>query len=426
MNLRNRPEVSWAFYDWANSAFATTVMAGFFPVFFKQYWAAGLSVTDSTFWLGVANAFASLLVVMFSPVLGAYADQAGIKKRLLLLFALLGVLMSGALFLVSAGAWQLALLVYLLGVLGFSGGNLFYDALLIDVADRDHLERVSALGFSLGYLGGGLLFAVNVAMVLQPTWFGLADASEAIRYAFLSVALWWAIFSLPIMLFVTEQERHKGSVHQSSMRLAYRQLKGTLSKIHKLPMTFLFLIAYWFYIDGVDTIVRMAVDYGLAIGLETSDLLTALLITQFIGFPSAIVFGRMGERWGAKRGIQIAILIYFFVVIWAWQIQSAWEFYLLAVVIGLVQGGIQSLSRALYGRLIPASQAGEFFGFYNMLGKFAAILGPLMVGFFALLTGESRTGILSILLLFTIGFVLLHRVDVAAGEKAAGHSPGIN
>jgi len=393
-------------------------MAGFFPVFFKQYWASGLSLTDSTFWLGATNASASLLVVLFAPFLGTYADKAGIKKRLLILFAVLGVLMSGALFLISAGAWQLALLIYLLGILGFSGGNLFYDALLIDVAGRDRLETVSALGFSLGYLGGGILFAINVFMLLSPNLFGLVDATDAVRYSFLSVAIWWAVFSLPIMIFVKEQRpQEPGRRHM--LVLAYKELKQTLVRIHEFPMAFLFLIAYWFYIDGVDTIVRMAVDYGLSIGLESSDLLTALLITQLVGFPSALVFGRIGHYWGAKQGIQVAILIYVLVVIWAWQIQAAWEFYLLAIIIGLVQGGIQALSRALFARLIPPDRAGEFFGFYNMLGKFAAILGPLLVGWLAVLSGEPRSGILSLLVLFAVGFLLLRRVDVAAGEKAA-------
>ncbi len=411
---------SWALYDWGNSAFATTVMAGFFPVFFKSYWAADVAATDSTLRLGVANAGASLLVVLLAPLLGTLADRGGMKKKLLFLFAFLGVLMSAALYLVAQGAWQLALLCYGLGIIGFSGGNVCYDALLLDAAPRHRLDRVSALGFGLGYLGGGLLFAGNVAMVNWPHWFGLADAASAVQVAFLSVALWWALFTIPLLLFVDEQRpavAPPGLVR--AVRGTFRQLLDTFRHLRRYRQVWLFLLAYWLYIDAVDTIVRMAVDYGLAIGFEASDLLSALLLTQLVGFPAALVFGRIGERLGPKRGIWIAILVYVLAVFWAWRLQQAWEFYALAVMIGLVQGGIQALSRSLYARLVPPARAGEFFGFYNMLGKFAAVFGPLLVGWVAVASGDSRAGILSLLVLFVAGAALLVRVDVAAGERAA-------
>jgi UMF1 family MFS transporter len=411
---------SWALYDWGNSAFATTVMAGFFPVYFKTYWSTGVSATESTLRLGIANSAASLLVVLLAPLLGALADRGGAKKKLLFLFAFLGVLMSAALYLVAAGAWQVALLCYALGILGFSGGNVFYDALLLDAAPRHRLDRVSALGFALGYLGGGLLFAVNVAMVTRPDWFGLADAATAVQLAFLSVALWWAVFTVPLLLFVPERRPLAQPTVTRAVRGAFRQLASTVRHLRHYRQAFLFLLAYWLYIDGVDTIVRMAVDYGLALGFSASDLLSALLLTQLVGFPAALVFGYIGERWGPKRGIWVAILVYVLVVFWASRLQYAWEFYTLAVMIGLVQGGIQALSRSLYARLIPPDRAGEFFGFYNMLGKFAAVLGPLLVGWVAAASGDSRAGILSVLLLFVAGAVVLARVDVAAGERAAG------
>ena len=411
---------SWALYDWANSAFATTVMAGFFPVFFKTYWSDGVAATESTWRLGMANGLASLLVVVLSPLLGALADRGGLKKQLLFLFAFLGVLTTTALYLVGQGAWQLALLCYGLGVLGFSGGNVFYDALLLDAAPRRRLDRVSALGYALGYLGGGLLFAVNVAMVTQPQWFGLADPAAAVRTAFLTVAVWWAVFTVPLLLFVPESQplADRGAAG-GMMRGALRELADTLGRVRQFRQAWLFLLAYWLYIDGVDTIVRMAVDYGLAIGFSATDLLSALLLTQVVGFPAALLFGYIGERQGPKRGIWIALLVYVLVVFWAARLQQAWEFYALAVMIGLVQGGIQSLSRSLYARLVPPDRAGEFFGFYNMLGKFAAVLGPLLVGWVAALSGDSRAGILSVLVLFVAGAVLLARVDVAAGERAA-------
>ena len=421
---RRRAQWSWAFYDWANSAFATTVMAGFFPVFFKSYWAAGMSVTESTARLGTANALASLLVVLLAPILGVIADRSGYKKRLLLLLATLGVLMTGSLFLVAEGYWLVAVGLYVFGILGFAGGNVAYDAMLLDIAERKELERVSALGFALGYLGGGLLFALNVAMVLEPSWFGLADKGEAVRYAFVTVAIWWALFSLPVLLFVHEPPREKVRHEPTGFGHAWRELVMTWRLLRSLPMAFMFLLAYWFYIDGVDTIVRMAVDYGLSLGFAAEGLLTALLITQLVGFPAALVFGRIGDRIGAKQAIGIALVVYMLTVFWAWRMTDTWEFYGLAVIIGLVQGGIQAMSRALYARLIPTEHAGRLFGLYNMMGKFAAVVGPVMVGWVALASGNPRTGILSVLLLFVIGGFLLLRVDVARGEREAAARSG--
>jgi len=411
-----REQWSWAFYDWANSAFATTVMAGFFPVFFKQYWADGMAVTDSTFLLGLANSIAAVIVVIAAPFIGLWADRAGMKKRLLTGFAFLGIVTTGGLFLVAQGQWALALFLYIGGVLGFSAGNVSYDALLPKVASRKRLESVSSLGFALGYCGGGLLFALNVAMVLSPGTFGLLAAADAVRWSFLLVALWWLGFSLPLLLWVQDDTVTRSTsgagAWLSEMRQTWRELRA-------LPMAFTFLISYWLYIDGVDTIVRMAVDYGLSIGLASNDLLTALLITQVVGFPAALVFGWVGTRIGAKRGIWIAILVYMMVVFWASRMQTAAEFYALAVVIGLVQGGIQALSRAQFARLTPAAHSGRFFGLYNMMGKFAAVLGPIMVGAVSALSGSPRTGILSVLLLFLLGVILLSRVDVKEGEQQA-------
>jgi len=413
----SRQQWSWALYDWANSAFATTVMAGFFPVFFKQYWAVDLSVTDSTFWLGFANSMAAVAVVLLAPMLGVWADRAGMKKRLLMLFALLGVVMSGGLFLVQQGHWMLALCLYVFGVLGFSSGNVAYDAMLPKVADKSQLEKISALGFSMGYLGGGILFAINVWMVTSPESFGLADSAAAVRWSFFLVALWWAIFTVPVLLFVPDREASLQQTKPASS--VWRELAMTFRELRALPMAFTFLMAYWLYIDGVDTIVRMAVDYGLALGFDANGLLAALLITQLVGFPAALLFGAIGQRMGAKRGIWIAILVYVLVVFWAWRMQSSWEFYGLAVMIGLVQGGIQALSRALFVRLIPVAQAGRFFGLYNMMGKFAAVIGPLLVGWVSVLSASPRMGILSVLILFFAGAILLARVDVAVGEAQA-------
>ncbi len=420
----SRPErrriVAWALYDWANSAFAVTIMAGFFPVFFKQYWSAGASATESTLHLGTANSIASLVVVILAPLLGSLADQGGAKKRLLLLFTLLGILATATLYSVGKGEWQSALALYVLATIGFSGGIVFYDALLVDVAAGRRLDFVSGLGYACGYLGGGLLFAFSVLLTLYPGWFGLPDAASAVRWSFLLVAGWWALFSIPLFLMVREPPAPSpGTGLLQSGRAALRQLGGTLRELRRMRVVALFLLSYWLYIDGVDTIIKMAVDYGMALGFDSGDLMLALLLTQFVGFPAALLFGLLGERIGAKRGIYIAIGVYFGVVIWASRMESAWEFYALAVVIGLVQGGIQSLSRSFYARIIPADKAGEFFGFYNMLGRFAAIFGPLLMGWVGVLSGSPRLSILAVALLFALGLLLLLFVDEEEGQRMA-------
>ncbi|MDS4031466.1 MAG: MFS transporter [Candidatus Contendobacter sp.] len=418
--LDRRRVVSWAFYDWANSAFATTVIAGFFPIFFKQYWSAEASVTESTFWLGAANSLASLLIVLLAPLLGAIADRGGVRKRFLLGFAALGIVMTGALYGVGRGEWVWAATLYVLALIGFSAGNIFYDALLVGVASERKLDIVSALGYSLGYLGGGLLFALNVLMTLYPGWFGLADAAEGVRVSFVTVALWWALFSIPLWLFVPEPPAPDRVNGLAVIRAGLTQLRGTFREVRRLRVVGAFLLAYWLYIDGVDTVIHMAVDYGLALGFPAESLIVALLITQFVGFPAAIAFGRLGERWGPRTGIFIAIGVYILIAVWGYFIRHPWEFYVLAIAIGLVQGGVQSLSRSLYARLIPAEKSGEFFGFFNMLGKFAAVLGPVLMGVVSLLTGNPRFSILSLLVLFVGGALLLARVDEAEGRRMAG------
>jgi UMF1 family MFS transporter len=420
--------LAWAFYDWANSAFATVVVAGFFPVFFAQFWALELEPVRSTQLLGYVSSGASLILVVSAPVLGALADQLGAKKRFLLGFTGLGVLATAALYWLDAGQWQAALTLYLAGLLGFLGGNVFNDALITDVASADDYERASSLAYGLGYLGGGLLFALAVVAVLAPATFGFADKSAAVQAAFLATALWWALFTIPLAALVPESAGARAG-RQERPRLAdaviatFAELGAILARIRRLPDTFLFLIAYWFYIDGVDTIVFMAVKYGLDLGFPDTSLMVALLITQFVGFPAALAFGRLGARWGAKPSILLAIVIYCLVVAAASQMRQVEHFYALAVAIGLVQGGIQALSRALFASMIPTAETAEMFGFYNMVGKFAAVLGPFLVGSTAALTGEPRLSLLPILVLFAIGALLLWRVDVRRGRAAARRAP---
>lgn len=415
-----REKLSWALYDWGNSAYATVVMAGFFPVFLKSYWAGSSTATQSTFYLGVTNSLASIAILVLAPFLGALADRGGRKKRLLATFAFIGAALTASLALLGNGHWQLALALYFGATIGFMGGNVFYDALLVDVAEEAKRDWVSALGFGLGYLGGGILFAVNVAMTQWPEAFGLADSAAAVRVAFVCVALWWCVFTLPLLAFVTEKTPAKLPTSRGSLyRESWASLLETLRHLRKLPMTLLFLVAYWFYIDGVDTVVRMAVDYGLAIGLNANDLILALLLTQFVGFPAALVYGKIAERVGAKAGIMAGIAAYFVAIALAYQMDSSAEFFGLAALIGLFQGGIQALSRSLYSTIIPRAKAGQFFGFYNMFGKFAVVMGPLLMGLTGLLLDDSRASILSVLVLFFIGALLLWRVDVGAARRAA-------
>jgi len=411
--------ISWALYDWGNSAFATTVMAGFFPIFFKQYWSVGSPAVESTFRLGAANSIASLIIVVAAPILGAIADKGSAKKRFLIFFTFMGILMTGALFFVREGNWAVASLLYVFGIIGFSGGNVFYDSLLVSVVGPKKVDFVSALGFALGYLGGGLLFGFNVFMTQHPDIFGLSGPAEAIRYSFISVALWWAIFSIPVMIFVEENQEGREPLKLNMITKGFSQLVHTFDEIRKLKLVFTFLLGYWLYIDGVDTIVRMAVDYGLAIGFKAEGLVLALLITQLVGFPSAIAFGKIGEKLGPKAGIFIGIGVYIMITIWAYFINREIEFYLLAAGIGLVQGGVQSLSRSLYARIIPKNKSAEFFGFYNMLGKFATVIGPIFMGWVGVVSGNSRAGILSLIVLFVAGATLLSRVNVEEGIRMA-------
>jgi UMF1 family MFS transporter len=405
-----REAYAWALYDVGNSAFTTTVMAGFFPLFFKQYWSAGADVTESTWNLGLANSLASVVVAVLAPVLGAVADVGRAKKAWVAGFATLGCIATAALFFAPQGNWPLAAAAYALASVGFAGSLVFYDALLVSVAPDAERDRVSSLGYALGYLGGGFLFALNVLMATKPALFGLANPSAGVRWSFITVAIWWAVFTIPLMTRV--HERH-GPVRTKSarpVRDALAQVLVTLRRVRELRPVWMFLLAYWLYIDAVDTVIRMAVDYGLSLGLPSNSLIIALLITQFVGFPAAIGFALLARRIGTRRGIALGLVVYIGVTIFGFFMTTANEFYALAVVIGLVQGGVQALSRSYFSRLIPADEAGEFFGFYNMLGKFAAVIGPTLMGVVGLITGSPRVGILSLIILLVAGGYLLLRV----------------
>ena len=416
--LRRRPVIAWAFYDWANSAFATPVMAGFFPVFFKQYWNAGVEVTESTFRLGLTNGVAALVIALLAPVLGAIADRSSSRIRMLMTVTVLGCAATAGLALVGQGHWLAASALYLTASLGFWGGIVFNDSLLLHVAEPEEYDLVSGYGYALGYLGGGLLFALNVLMTMRPQMFGLVDASEAVRVSFVMVAAWWFLFALPCAFVVRERKSAPSVPPSEAVRQGLRQLAGTLRELRRYRHVVLFLAAYWLYIDGVNTVIKMAVDYGLSLGFDSSNLVAALLLTQFVAFPAALAFGWLGRRIGPRRGIFLALSVYVGATIYAYFIDGVRDFFVLAVVVGLVQGGIQSLSRSYFGRLVPEGKSSEFFGFYNMMGKFAAVLGPLLTGIVARVSGDPRLSILSIVLLFIAGGALL--IVAARAERRAG------
>ena len=401
----------WALYDWANSAFATTVMAGFFPIFFKSYWASDLSDAESTFVIGSANSIVGLMIAVSAPILGAIADAGNSKKRLLLIFATIGIISTGYLFFVPESSWKFAITFYAVGVIGFSGGNIFYDSLLVSVSNQDQRNQVSSLGFSMGYLGGGLLFLLNVLMFSYPSFFGLSSQIEAVLWSFMSVALWWAIFTTPLITGVKESKIHEdNSGLFTIIKIAFQNLYKTGLSIKQYKSAVIFLLAYFLYMDGVDTIIRMATSYGADIGLSAQSMIGALLLTQFIGFPATLVFGVYSDKFGYKQTLSFAIFIYIGVVLFSSQMDTAIEFFIMAAVIGLVQGGIQAISRSYFSTLIPSEKAAEFFGFYNFIGKSSVFFGPFMVSGIALMTNSPSAGILSLLILFIPGLILLRRV----------------
>ena len=399
----------WAFYDWANSGFATTVMAGFFPIFFKSYWAGNLDAAESTFVIGSINSLIGLLIAISAPILGAIADAGKTKKKFLFIFAALGILATGYLFFIPESSWKLAVIFYGLGVIGFSGGNIFYDALIVSVSSPSQRNKTSSLGFSLGYLGGGILFLFNVIMYLYPESFGLSGPADAVLWSFMSVAIWWLIFSMPLLFYVQEKD-DSVSDNINVVRMAFSNLISTSKSVRNYKKVVIFLLAYFLYMDGVDTIIRMATSYGSDIGLSASSMISALLLTQFVGFPATLIFGFYADKFGYKESLTFAIIVYIGVVLFSSQMDTAEEFFIVAAIIGLVQGGVQAISRSYFSNLIPQEKAAEFFGFYNFIGKSSVFIGPFMVSGIALLTGSPSIGILSLLVLFIPGLILLWKI----------------
>ncbi len=423
--IGDRKVLSWALYDWANSAFATTIMAAVLPNYYSSVICRDLPpATASSLW-AYTNTVSMVLIAIMAPVLGAIADFYGAKKKFLAVFLSLGAVFTAALYVVGPGDWMWASLLYILAGIGYSGANIFYDSLLPHVAPPGRIDQVSVFGYALGYLGGGLLLAVNLAMIQFPAFFGLSSSILGAKWAFVSVAVWWVLFSYPLLKNVPEPfTRSSAPTGENPIRMGVRRTIKTLKDIRKYRELFTFLLAFWLYNDGIGTIIKMAVIFGTEIGIGQGHLIGAILLVQFIGIPLSLLFGGLARLLNTRTAILIGLAGYTLISIGGYFLQSAWQFWLLAVLVGFVQGGTQALSRSLFGSMVPRSMSAEFFGFYDISQKFAGILGPFVFGLIAYFTGSSRWGVVALVFFFLSGAGLLMRVDVRAGQEKAAQEGG--
>lgn len=412
---------AWCIYDWANSGYSTTVVAAMLPPYFSSVaHASGFTKTQASSIWGYTTSLAMLSVALLAPILGALADYTGTKKKYMFVFFLVGVIFTSLLVLIDLGEWLLCLIFFAISGIGFTGTNVFYDSLLPHVAKHDEIDQVSAKGYALGYLGGGLLLAVNLLMFTKHYWFGIPTESWGVRLSFLSVSIWWAIFSIPVFWYVKEPPCSRDYVTlENPLKASFRNLITTFRKIRMYKYVFMFLIAYWLYADGIGTIIRMASIYGTEIGIGMSHLVGALLLTQFIGTPSTLLFGQLAKKIGTKNTIISALSIYVLISICGYFITKPIHFWILAITVGLVQGGSQALSRSLFASMIPKAKSAEFFGFFEVSSKFAGIAGPLIFGIVGQFTGTTRLSIISLIIFFISGIVMLLFLNEKEGIKIA-------
>ena len=419
----HRPELrAWAMYDWANSAFMVTIVTAVFPIYFSSVAAADLEPATASFRFAVTTTVALTFVAVLAPVLGALADFAGIKKKMLGACVGLGVVATACMYFIQQGDWVLAALLFAFANIGVTSSLVFADSLLPHIASPAELDRVSTAGYALGYLGGGLLLVVNLAWIQAPEAFGLGGAELASRLSFVSVAIWWAGFSIPLFRKVPEPARTLEAderAGESAIRASFVRLGETLRELRGYRQAFLMLLAFLVYTDGIGTIIRMATTFGTEIGLEQGDLITAVVLVQFVGVPFAFVFGQLAARIGAKRAIFLSLVVYTVISVLAYGMTTATGFYALALLVGMVQGGSQALSRSLFASMVPRHKSAEFFGFFGVFEKFAGIVGPGVFAVMIALTGSSRGAILSLITFFVVGGLLLSRVDVEEGREAA-------
>jgi UMF1 family MFS transporter len=420
----HRPELrAWTAYDWANSAFVTTIMTAVFPIYYSRVASAGLPPETASFRYGVSTTIGLIMIAVISPILGTVADYRPVKKRMLGTFMGIGVTACILMYFVHQGDWLLASILFIVANFGANGSFVFYDSLLPHIARDEEMDRVSTAGYALGYIGGGLHLAIALLWIQKPEWFGLAQGTTLpTRLAFLSVGIWWLAFAIPLFRRVSEPpprleaDEERG---QSALRIAFRRLKETFGELRQYKNAFLMLIAFFIYNDGIGTIIRMATIYGTEIGIEQGALIGAILTVQFVGVPFAFLFGMLAGRIGTKRSIYLALVVYAGISILGYFMRTATHFLILAILVGMVQGGAQALSRSLFASLIPRYKSGEFFGFFAVMEKFAGILGPAVFAVTIGISGSSRNAILTIIAFFAIGGYLLSRVDVQEGQRVA-------
>ncbi len=410
MKKFTKEEKSWAFYDWGSSAYSIIITTAVFPLYYKAAATkAGVELADSTAYLGYTIAIFTFILAMIGPILGTIADYQGLKKKFFTAFFLLGTVSTAALAFVPSDNWLLLLVCYTFAALGATGANVFYDAFIVDVTSAKRMNNVSAFGYGLGYIGSTIPFILSIAVILLASNEVIPiSTTNASRIAFLITAAWWAAFSIPMFKRVHQNyyiEREPSPIRQSMKRLG-----NTVRSIRQYRALFLFLLAYFFYIDGVGTIIALATSYGTDLGLSATSLLIVLFVTQVVAAPFAILYGRLSERFTGKKMLYVGICVYIVVCIYAFFLETITDFWILAMLVATSQGGIQALSRSYFAKLVPRENANEFFGFYNIFGKFAAILGPLLVGVTAQLTGNSSMGVFSLIILFVIGLFILSRV----------------
>ena len=419
----NRPELrAWAMYDWANSAFQATVITAVFPRFFSDYAAAGLTPVEATARFAWATTIAVAIVAVLGPILGAIADVRGMKKILLGVSMSVGIVGTLLLATITRGDWSYAAAVFMIANIGIAASFVFYDSLLPHIAAPEEMDRVSTAAYAMGYLGGGVLLLVNLAWILSPATFGLADSVAAIRLSFVSVAVWWLAFSLPLFFRVPEPIpalEADGSRRGNPVRMAFVRLRETFHELRGYRQAFLMLVAFLLYNDGIQTIIRMASIYGAEVGIDQNAQIAAFVIVQFVGVPCSFLFGALAHRIGAKRGIFLALTIYAGISVLGYFMTTAWQFFALAFLVGTVQGGSQALSRSVFARMIPKHKSSEYFGFFAVFEKFAGIAGPALFAASVTLFDSSRAAVLSVILFFVAGALVLTRVDVAAGEAQA-------
>jgi len=407
--------LSWCMYDWANSAFATTVMAAVLPVYYSQVAGAELPGNTATVYWGYTTAGALLITAFLAPIMGAIADYSGAKKKLLLTFAALGIFATALLYFVTTGDWLMASLFFIIGNIGFAISEVFYNSLLPHVAGPEKIDQVSTKGYALGYLGGGILLGINVLMIEL-----MSDTLLATRLSFVTVSIWWAIFTIPILKNVREPKvKEKIDRKINPLTGGFNRISATFKELRSYRQLFLFLVAFWIYNDGIGTIIKMAAIYGAEIGIDQTALIGALLMTQFVGIPFSFAFGRLAKYIGTKNSIMLGLFVYTMISIGGYFMQTALHFWVLAFLVGTVQGGTQALSRSLFGTMLPQSKTGEFYGFYGMSSKFAGIIGPLVFAIISQIAGSSRLSIISLIVFFIVGGFLLNRVDEKKGIEIA-------